>query len=116
MESAAVIDALAALAHPTRLAVFRQLVVAGPGGVAAGDLSATIATPASTLSAHLAKLEAAGLVASRRASRHIFYAVRFDAMRGLLSFLIEDCCQGRPDLCGDAARTSRVCKGETIDG
>lgn len=116
MEAGSVIEALAALAHPTRLAVFRQLVVAGPGGVAAGDLSTMTATPASTLSAHLAKLEAAGLVASRRASRHIFYAVRFDAMRGLLSFLIEDCCQGRPDLCGDAVRTSRVCKRETIDG
>ena len=116
MESAAVIDALAALAHPTRLAAFRRLVVAGPGGVSAGDLSAATATPASTLSAHLAKLESAGLVASRRASRHIFYAVRFDAMRGLLSFLIEDCCQGRPDLCGDAARAPQVCEGGKVDG
>ena len=100
MEESNAAEALAALAHPTRLRAFRALVVAGPNGVAAGDLAAAAGVPASTLSSHLARLEHAGLVHSRRVSRHIFYAVQIEPVRALLGWLIEDCCAGRPELCG----------------
>ncbi|QMW24170.1 ArsR/SmtB family transcription factor [Sandaracinobacteroides saxicola] len=100
------IDALSALAHETRLTVFRALVQAGPNGLPAGDLATLAATPASTLSSHLARLESAGLVHGRRASRHIFYAVRYDAVRALLTFLVEDCCAGNPQLCGTLSPAS----------
>lgn len=60
--------------------------------------------PASTLSSHLTKLEYAGLVRSRRASRNIFSAVQIDAVRAFLAYLVEDCCGGGPELCGDLAQ------------
>lgn len=93
--------ALAALAHPTRLAAFRALVAAGTNGLAAGALLGETGVPASTLSSHLSRLEQAGLVRSRRASRNIIYAVEIEAVRRLVAYLVEDCCQGRPELCGD---------------
>jgi DNA-binding transcriptional ArsR family regulator len=99
MEESNALDALAALAHPTRLAVFRRLVQAGPSGLAAGELADVSAVPASTLSSHLAKLEHAGLVSARRQSRYIFYAAQYDAARRLIAFLMEDCCAGHPEIC-----------------
>lgn len=101
MEETKVIAALAALAQPTRLAAFRALVVAGPDGMAAGALAAATGAPASTLSSHLARLEAAGLIAARPAGRHIFYAVKIETVRALLGYLARDCCAGQPELCGD---------------
>jgi DNA-binding transcriptional ArsR family regulator len=102
MESTDAVTALAALAHDTRLALFRTLISAGPEGVAAGDLARTVGVAASTLSHHLASLEHAGLVSATRRQRHILYAIRIDSVRALLAFLIEDCCQGAPELCGIA--------------
>lgn len=105
METKDLIDALAALAHPTRLQAFRLLVAAEPQGVAAGTLAALLAVPPSTLSVHLARLEDAGLVSGRRASRNIFYSAGIDRVRRLTAFLLDECCGGRPDLCGDAVTT-----------
>lgn len=102
MESTEAVTALAALAHETRLALFRTLVAAGPDGMAAGDLARRVGVPASTLSHHLAALDHAGLVSAARRQRHILYAIRIEPVRGLLAFLIEDCCQGAPELCGIA--------------
>jgi len=99
VEESNALEALSALAHPTRLAVFRALVTAGPGGLPAGDLARIADVPASTLSSHLAKLEHAGLVSARRQSRHIFYAAQFEAARRLIAFLMEDCCAGHPEIC-----------------
>lgn len=93
------IDALAALAQETRLVVFRLLVRQGPDGLAAGAIADTLGIPAPTLSFHLGQLSAAGLVDSRRVGRSIIYAANYGGMRDLLAFLIEDCCQGRPELC-----------------
>lgn len=95
------VDALGALAHETRLAVFRALVKAGPEGMIAGALAEHCAVPPSTMSHHLATLERAGLVQSERESRLIRYRADFAAMRGLLTFLMADCCQGAPEMCGD---------------
>ena len=105
MEESKAIGAFAALSQQTRLAVFRALVQAGPDGMAAGALAEMAQVPASTLSAHLRVLEQAGLVASRRLSRHIFYAARYDSARALIAFLMEDCCAGHPAICGPEAAT-----------
>lgn len=95
--------ALAALAQEHRLAVFRMLVREGPSGLAAGEIAARVAVPPSTLSHHLAHLERAGLLRSWRMERRIFYAVDIEGTRRLVAFLIEDCCQGHPEICGMAS-------------
>ena len=95
------VDALAALAHETRLRVFRALVTAGPDGMIAGAIAEHCGVPPSTMSHHLATLERAGLVQSQRESRLIHYRADFAGMRRLLTFLMQDCCQGAPDMCGD---------------
>lgn len=94
MDSPAAIAALAALAHERRLALFRTLVVAGADGLAAGAIARALAVPPSSLSHHLGLLEQAGLVQVRRAGRSLIYAADFAAMRGLVAFLLEDCCRG----------------------
>jgi len=101
MNSKAAIDALAALAQETRLKVFRLLVQTGSDGLAAGEIARTLEVPPATLSFHLNHLETAGLITSERQQRRIIYAADYAGMRGLLRFLTEDCCQGRPELCGD---------------
>ena len=99
MESQTALIGLAALAQETRLAIFRRLVRAGPDGESAGAIAEALRTPAPTLSFHLKELERAGLITQRRASRSLFYAARYDGMRELLSYLMEDCCAGRPEIC-----------------
>lgn len=93
--------ALSALAHEHRLRVFRLLVRHSPEGLAAGDIAAHMQLPPSSLSFHLASLERAGLIASRRVQRHIIYTADLGGMRGLLSFLTEDCCDGHPEVCAE---------------
>lgn len=95
------VDALGALAHDTRLSVFRSLVRAGPDGMVAGAIARHQHVPPSTLSHHLATLERAGLVQSERESRLIHYRADFAGMRQLLTFLMQDCCQGAPEMCAD---------------
>jgi DNA-binding transcriptional ArsR family regulator len=101
MDTNQAIAALAALAQETRLKVFRLLVQTGPEGLAAGEIARTLEVPPATLSFHLNHLETAGLIASERQQRRIIYAADYAGTRGLLRFLTEDCCQGRPELCGD---------------
>lgn len=95
------VDALGALAHETRLSVFRALVRAGPDGMIAGAIASHCGVPPSTMSHHLAALERAGLVQSERESRLIRYRADFAGMRRLLAFLMQDCCQGMPEMCSD---------------
>ena len=89
-----------ALAHETRLAVFRSVVHAGPEGLPAGTIATRLRVTPSTLSHHLAVLERAGLLVSRRLRRQIFYSCAYAGIRNLLDFLTNDCCRGHPDLCG----------------
>ena len=94
METENAIEAFNALAQETRLSVFRLLVT--PAGAIAKQLSAA----PSTLSHHLSLLERAGLLRSWRGQLQIFYATDYEGVRQVLSFLMEDCCNGRPEICG----------------
>ena len=80
----------------------------GPEGVAAGDIARELKLPHNTLSFHVAILARAGLVASRKEGRSILYSVDLDGTRALLDFLVEDCCRGRPELCGAITGTVRM--------
>lgn len=93
-------ETFAALAHEVRLAVFRLLLQRGPDGLPAGQIALRLQVPASTLSAHLAQLERAGLLKSRREQRRILYAVDTEGTKNLVAFLVDDCCGGQPELCG----------------
>lgn len=99
MDNSGAIVSFAALSQPTRLDVFRLLVKAGAQGMLSGEIGERLDVRQNTMSANLAVLLNAGLVRNERQGRKIRYFADFDAMRGLLGFLMEDCCGGRPDLC-----------------
>lgn len=93
------VDALSALAHGHRLAVFRLLVRAGTSGLPAGEIAREVGVLPNTLSTHLTILGHAGLIRPRREGRSIIYSADYDGMRELLGFLVSDCCAGRPEMC-----------------
>lgn len=97
------VDALSALAQGHRLTAFRLLVAAGPEGMPAGDIARELGILPNTLSTHLTILSHAGLIGSRRQGRSIIYSADFARMRGLLDFLVADCCGGRPEICAPLA-------------
>jgi ArsR family transcriptional regulator, arsenate/arsenite/antimonite-responsive transcriptional repressor len=99
MKSAQVVKALAALAQPTRLAIYRLLVASGPEGMAAGQVSEKLKVAPATLSFHFKTLSHAGLVDSRQDGRFVYYAANFVVMNDMLAYLTENCCAGRPDAC-----------------
>ncbi len=104
------VAALSALAHPGRLEVFRLLVRAGHEGLAAGEIARATGSLSNTLSANLNILSHAGLVASRREGRSIIYTAGFERISGLLNFLMEDCCDGRREICAPVlALAKRSC-------
>ena len=102
MDSAMAARAFSALGHGPRLETFRLLVRAGPEGMAAGAIGETVGVVQNTLSSHLKTLSNAGLIVSRRDGRSIRYSVAFEAVGDLLTFLVEDCCNGDPSLCARA--------------
>jgi len=104
MDSETAVEALSALANPGRLAVFQLLVRAGKDGLAAGEVARLLNCPATTLSTQLAILSRAGIIRSRREGRSIIYQADYGGISALIAFLVEDCCGGRPELCGDLAR------------
>jgi DNA-binding transcriptional ArsR family regulator len=99
MDMTAALDALGALAQEGRLKAFRLLVEGGEDGLPAGEIARRCGVPHNTMSAQLGALAGAGLVRARRAGRSIIYAADFDGVRGLLEFLMRDCCHGRPEKC-----------------
>ena len=94
MEEQDVVKALAALAQPSRLRVFRTLVVAGPLGLTPGALSEELGVAATTLSFHLKELTNAGLVSQQRDGRNLIYRAAYAQMNGVLAYLTAHCCQG----------------------
>ncbi len=99
MESDIAILAFAALAQPTRLNVFRLLMEHEPDGLPAGEIARRLDVPHNTMSTHLATLTRAGLIGSERHSRSIIYRAKLEAVSALASFLVKDCCGGRPEIC-----------------
>lgn len=94
MEEYDVITALAALAQPARLRLFRALVVAGPQGMTPGALAEALGVPASTLSFHLKELMHAGLTTQQRDGRSLIYRAALNQMNGLIGYLTANCCAG----------------------
>ncbi|MBL4619713.1 MAG: helix-turn-helix transcriptional regulator [Marinicaulis sp.] len=108
------LSGLGALAHEGRLGLFRLLVKAGPSGLAAGEVADAARINFTTASAQLSVLAHAGLVTNRREGRSIIYMADYDAIRSLIMFLMEDCCQGNAEILGPLVeRASRAaCCGE----
>lgn len=99
MEKTEALTALAALGQETRLEVFRLLVRVGAEGLPAGEIATSLGIVQNTMSAHLKVLSQAGMVRAERDGRVVRYHADMIGFRGLLDFLMEDCCGGKPGLC-----------------
>lgn len=99
MDGKSALSAFAALGQETRLDVFRLLVRAGPEGIPAGEIATRLGAVQNTTSAHLKVLVHAGLIRPERDGRIVRYAADMTGFRDLLAFLMEDCCNGKPELC-----------------
>jgi ArsR family transcriptional regulator, arsenate/arsenite/antimonite-responsive transcriptional repressor len=113
MKTQAALAALGALAQDSRLAVFRFLVEMGPAGSSVGNIAEALELPAATLSFHLKALTHASLLVSRQDGRFIWYAANFDTMNGLIAYLTENCCGGKPELCGPACAPAKSTAKQT---
>lgn len=98
MERSKALAALSALANDARLDLVRLLMPQGSAGMAAGDIGRALGLSASRLSFHLAALEQAGLIRSRRAARNVFYTVDAEGMGQTIAFLLNDCCMEHPEV------------------
>jgi DNA-binding transcriptional ArsR family regulator len=103
MRTLQVIEALGALAHEHRLAVYRLLIERGPEGLPAGAIAERMGLVPSSLTFHLQNLQRAGLITQRRLSRQLFYAADFTVMNALVTYLTENCCS-------DAETCELACK------
>jgi ArsR family transcriptional regulator len=111
MDQTQALAAFSSLSQETRLQIVRLLVQAGPQGLAAGIIADAVGASSSKASFHLAHLEQAGLITSRRESRSILYSAAYPALAGLIGFLMRDCCNGHPEVCAPAmaALADRAC-------
>jgi DNA-binding transcriptional ArsR family regulator len=112
--SAHAISVLAALAQPTRLSILKLLLKHEPVGITAGVIADTVGAPHNTISTHLAILVRAGLLRSSRDGRTIIYRADIEGMRSLIGYLINDCCDGHPEICSllmNAADADCGCDG-----
>jgi ArsR family transcriptional regulator, arsenate/arsenite/antimonite-responsive transcriptional repressor len=107
MNGTQAVHALGALAHETRLAIYRMLVERGPDGLSAGIIAERLGLPPSSLTFHVQHLHRAGLVTQRRLSRQLIYAADFAAMNGLIGFLTENCCGRGSAACLPSAPPAR---------
>ncbi len=109
METIDAAELLAALGHESRLAIFRQLVEAGPEGMNASAIGEQLEIQAATLSFHLAHLSRVGLIRGERSSRFIHYSADFETMDELIAFMTHNCCQGKACLprTAQASRATR---------
>jgi len=103
------LPAFAALSQPTRLDVFRLLVAHEPEGMPAGEVARRLDVPHNTLSTHLAILTRAGLISAERQSRLIIYRAQLGAVRDLASFILKDCCGGKPEICAPLIADLQPC-------
>ncbi|MGM4890234.1 ArsR/SmtB family transcription factor [Tardiphaga sp. 1201_B9_N1_1] len=111
MEERQALSAFAALSQETRLRIVRLLVQAGPAGMPAGAVAEAAGVSASNVSFHLKELTQAGLASAKREARSIVYTADYDALSGLIQFLMRDCCAGHPDICMPA--TASACTSDS---
>lgn len=109
MESEHAILALAALAQPTRLGVFKLLVQHEPDGLAAGDIARMLAVPQNTMSSHLAILTRADLVRAKRSGRSIIYRASLAHFQNIVLYMLTDCCGGKPEICAPVIESLTPC-------
>ena len=118
MKTRQVIEALGALAHEHRLAIYRLLVERGPEGLPAGAIAEHIGLVPSSLTFHVQALQRSGLISQRRVSRQVFYAADFEEMNGLVGYLTENCCGQTEGACAQACRpeisTAKARKGRRV--
>jgi DNA-binding transcriptional ArsR family regulator len=110
MKTRQVIDALGALAHEHRLAIFRLLVERGPDGLSAGRIADRVGLVPSSLTFHLQNLQRAGLVTQRREGRQLFYSADFIAMTALVGYLTDNCCAESGAECAVSCAPTRTVK------
>ncbi|MBA5804182.1 MULTISPECIES: ArsR/SmtB family transcription factor [Rhizobium] len=113
MDQRQALVAFGALSQETRLHIVRMLVVSGPDGMAAGSIAEKAEVSPSNISFHLKELERSGLIAQQRESRSIIYTANYEALGGLIRFLMEDCCGGNPEICAPAAAVAACCTPAT---
>jgi ArsR family transcriptional regulator, arsenate/arsenite/antimonite-responsive transcriptional repressor len=113
MKTPAVIEALGALAHEHRLAIYRLLVQRGPEGLPAGAIGQRVGLLPSSLTFHLQNLQRAGLITQRRESRQLIYSADFAAMNGLVGYLTENCCGNGDVQCCTPALPAKATKRAT---
>ena len=113
MKTKNALAALAALAQDSRLGIFRHLVEIGPKGSPAGQIGDALHLPAATLSFHLKELTHAELLVPRQEGRFIWYVANFDTMNGVIAYLTENCCGGKPELCGPVCAPTKPAKKQT---
>jgi ArsR family transcriptional regulator len=102
VKTTVVIEALGALAHEHRLAIYRLLVQRGPEGLAAGAIGEQVGLLPSSLTFHLQNLQRAGLITQRRESRQLIYSADFTVMNALVGYLTENCCGNSSTQCSAA--------------
>jgi len=116
MSSPLALAALAALGQPTRLEIFKLLMRSQPDGMPAGRIAERIGAQQNTLSSHLAILARSGLVTGTRNGRSIIYRADVERMRGLVEFLVDDCCGRHPELCGFTSTSDATASGCKAEG
>ncbi|EJC82610.1 putative transcriptional regulator [Rhizobium leguminosarum bv. trifolii WSM2297] len=109
MDQRQALISFAALSQETRLRIVRMLVIAGPDGMAAGMIADKVEVSPSNVSFHLKELERSGLIDQKREARSIIYTASYETLGGLVRFLMEDCCGGRPEICAPAAEVAACC-------
>jgi DNA-binding transcriptional ArsR family regulator len=110
MKTPQVIEALGALAHEYRLAIYRLLVEQGPQGLAAGAIGERVGLVPSSLTFHLQALQHAGLITQIRASRQLIYSADFSAMNDLVAYLTDKCCAATSEACATECQPARPVK------
>lgn len=109
METITAVTSLAALAHSSRLEIFRLLIQAGPAGMAAGQISTATGIAPSSLSFHLKELAQAQMVTAQQEGRFVIYTANFSQAADLVAFLTENCCAGQACELPCATPIAKVC-------
>lgn len=80
-------DKLKALAHPQRLCIIKGLM---DGGCNVSKIQECLCLPQSTVSQHLSKLKAAGIIEGERNGLEICYRVVDEDVKGIIKILLDE--------------------------